>query len=147
MSVRLFSPEQVDQLIPTLELLLGGVYVQLAELNELRQVLERAGLPVLPEELARAPIAPDLAETVAAYTRRIQEVTGELRKVGGLGGIVKDLELGIVDFPAVWDGKEVYLCWRYGEKAVGYYHDRSSGYPGRKPLSKGRSVVSGVRPN
>jgi hypothetical protein len=48
--------------------------------------------------------------------------------------VLRDLERGLVDFPALRDGEEIYLCWEEGEPEVGYWHDAESGYGGRQPL-------------
>jgi hypothetical protein len=50
------------------------------------------------------------------------------------GGLVKDLDAGLVDFPARREGVEVLLCWRLGEDEVGYWHGLEEGFSGRKPL-------------
>lgn len=48
--------------------------------------------------------------------------------------VVRDLESGLIDFPALRDGREVYLCWHVDEAAVGHWHSPESGYAGRLPL-------------
>lgn len=48
--------------------------------------------------------------------------------------VLRDLERGLVDFPAVRDDREVYLCWVEGEDRIGYWHDIEAGYAGREPL-------------
>jgi hypothetical protein len=48
--------------------------------------------------------------------------------------VLRDLDRGLVDFPSVRDGEEVYLCWEEGEAEIGYWHDLESGYGGRRPL-------------
>jgi Uncharacterized conserved protein (DUF2203) len=48
--------------------------------------------------------------------------------------IVRDLDAGLVDFPALRDGEEVYLCWVVGEPEVGHWHAPDAGFPGRQPL-------------
>jgi hypothetical protein len=47
---------------------------------------------------------------------------------------VKDLERGLIDFPALKDGKEVFLCWEMGETDIEFWHDLDAGYAGREPL-------------
>ena len=49
--------------------------------------------------------------------------------------VVRDLDRGLVDFPAVIDGREVYLCWLLDEPAVTHWHAIESGFAGRKPLA------------
>lgn len=48
--------------------------------------------------------------------------------------VVRDLERGLIDFPALRDGDEVYLCWLVGESEVGFWHGLDAGYVGRQPL-------------
>ncbi|HEX8745225.1 MAG TPA: DUF2203 domain-containing protein [Thermoleophilaceae bacterium] len=48
--------------------------------------------------------------------------------------VLRDLDRGLVDFPALRDGREVYLCWVEGEDEIGYWHDLDAGYGGRQPL-------------
>ena len=47
---------------------------------------------------------------------------------------LKDIDRGLVDFPALRDGREVFLCWEDGEEDIGYWHDVDAGYAGREPL-------------
>jgi hypothetical protein len=66
-----------------------------------------------------------------------EEVAGIARCVARIheaGGLVKDLDAGLVDFPARREGVEVLLCWRLGEEEVGYWHGLEEGFSGRKPL-------------
>ena len=48
--------------------------------------------------------------------------------------LVRDLEAGLIDFPALRDGREVYLCWQVDEHEVGHWHTAEAGYPSRFPL-------------
>jgi len=50
------------------------------------------------------------------------------------GVILRDPETGLVDFPSERDGRSIFLCWRLGEPAIAWYHDRTAGYGGRMPL-------------
>ena len=58
----------------------------------------------------------------------------EVERISGFGIILRDVESGLVDFPAERDGNEVYLCWRLGEDHVGYWHPPETGFAGRRPL-------------
>ena len=61
----------------------------------------------------------------------LQRALGELQ---AMEVVLRDLERGLVDFPAMRDGREVYLCWEAGEPAVEFWHDLDAGYGGRQPL-------------
>jgi hypothetical protein len=70
--------------------------------------------------------------------RQVGEAFLEVRRLLGAlqeaGIVVRDIDRGLIDFPAVLDGEEVYLCWELGEDGVEYWHDLESGYRGRQPL-------------
>lgn len=51
--------------------------------------------------------------------------------------VVRDLDRGLVDFPALRDGQEVYLCWEEGEPEIGFWHEPDAGFRGRRPLDDG----------
>jgi hypothetical protein len=48
--------------------------------------------------------------------------------------VLRDLDRGLVDFPSIREGREVFLCWEEGEEEIGYWHDLDAGYGGRRPL-------------
>jgi hypothetical protein len=48
--------------------------------------------------------------------------------------LIKDINLGLLDFPALKDGREVYLCWQYGEEDIAFWHEIETGYAGRQPI-------------
>ncbi len=62
----------------------------------------------------------------------------ELEKVGC---IIKDLDLGLIDFLSYFEGKEIFLCWKFGERKIVYWHETDAGYAGRKHISKLRKEV------
>jgi hypothetical protein len=66
-----------------------------------------------------------------------EEVAGIARcvaRIHEVGALVKDLDDGLVDFPAVRDGEDILLCWRLGEDEIGFWHGLDEGFSGRKPL-------------
>jgi hypothetical protein len=76
-------------------------------------------------------------ELQSVQERLDEEVAGIARCVARIheaGGLVKDLDAGLVDFPARREGEEVLLCWRLGEDEVGFWHGLEEGFSGRKPL-------------
>ena len=57
-----------------------------------------------------------------------------LTRIQSYGCIVKDMNTGLLDFLALRNGREVYLCWRYGEPEIAYYHELHTGFNGRRAL-------------
>lgn len=137
MSERLFTPEEVNRLIPRLtELLDTGMerYRQAVALQErLRE--DRARVAAAGGERVDAHAWKARAERLDGLGIEVRQV---LQEIQGLGGVVKDLEMGLVDFPGHGPGGQrdriVNLCWRYGEAAVEFWHGMDEGFAQRKPL-------------
>ena len=87
------------------------------------KVLGNGHMP--PDELRRHQVDSATAERQIA---QLIEVVSEL------GILVKDLDTGLVDFPALRDGHEIYLCWQLGEPHIAWWHETSTGFSGRQPL-------------
>lgn len=111
----------------------------LAELEPLRERLPRL------REARHALIAASerIDEAVAVdgggvegtdWFRAQSALRGELEWVISRGIVLRDPETGLVDFPSERDGEDVYLCWRLGEPTIAWYHDRTTGFIGRKRL-------------
>ncbi len=73
-------------------------------------------------------------ENSAFYLEHSSKINRILDKILATGAVVKDLQKGLVDFPHISEGKEIFLCWEMGEKEIKFWHDLESGYSGRQPL-------------
>ena len=73
-------------------------------------------------------------ERVHVWLRTLLALRTVLREFASRELQVKDLERGLIDFPALMGSKEVFLCWEEGEEDVEYWHDLDAGYAGRSPL-------------
>jgi hypothetical protein len=70
----------------------------------------------------------------AEWDKAVQETKDTLAEIDEIGVQVKDLEEGLLDFPCLLDGRTVLLCWKLGEKEIGYWHSPEDGFEGRRPL-------------
>jgi hypothetical protein len=93
------------------------------------------GTPWLADPVVAAWQAPD-AEKARIITASLYEtLSQELKQLENLGVEVKDLSIGLLDFPSLLDGRtEVLLCWRLEEQEISFYHTSSAGYRGRRPI-------------
>ena len=109
-----------------------------AELEQLLPRLKQAKDSLTDEE-ARAALsdaAPgngggDPGRQVGESFLEVRRLLGEL---GEMGVVLRDIDRGLIDFPALVDGREVYLCWQLGEDSVAFWHDLDAGFQGRQPL-------------
>ncbi|MEA2364520.1 MAG: hypothetical protein QOE69_2356 [Thermoleophilaceae bacterium] len=65
------------------------------------------------------------------------ELRDSMMRLRELDVVLRDLDRGLLDFPSLRDGKEIYLCWQEGEDAIGYWHEPEAGFSGRRPLDDG----------
>ena len=61
---------------------------------------------------------------------------GLIEQVQELGCVIKDLDIGLIDFPTSFQGREVYLCWKLGEPSIAFWHGVDEGFAGRKPIDQ-----------
>ena len=132
--MRELTIDEANALVPTLHRLVARAMLFKDEL-EARVALLHARLGSLPRDLA--PRSDDDGDVVD-LKRQIQEtITGfeaGWAEVQALGGVVKDPRAGLVDFYGRVDGELVWLCWRFGEERIGYYHALDQGFAQRRPL-------------
>ena len=130
--LRLFTLEEAQSMLPLVKSIVRGILEDYAILQpkaaELRE-LERDA--TAPEARARRKT---LFQEVEELTARVNEALAEL---DGLGVEFKGYEQGLVDFPARRYDEIVYLCWRYDEERIGYWHSLEGGYTGRRQLDEG----------
>lgn len=135
---RYFTVATAEALIPTLEEILRRILQLHVQLRATQRMLEEIGHPATEDLLADDVelSGPEQVRRLQARFRGIYEAIGaDVSEINQLGGEVKDLEIGLVDFPALLGADEqVLLCWRMGEKRIGFWHDHRSGFAGRKPI-------------
>lgn len=83
---------------------------------------------------------PPGAESPRVLAARMQAVIDQMQagvaRLDGWGITLRDIETGLIDFPALVEGRQVWLCWRLGEEAVAWWHDLETGFGGRRPLAE-----------
>ena len=133
MAERYFSPQEVERLIPKLTPLMARVMAARTEAATAQEWLGREQQRITLDGggmLDRAHWH-DAKEKLERGTRLMQEGLAEIQ---AMGGVTKDLGMGLVDFIHLRDGREVNLCWRYGEERITHWHGLDEGYGRRKPL-------------
>jgi hypothetical protein len=133
MSERLFSPEDVEALIPTLTEIVdrlraahGEVETRRNRMQAEQQRLALAGGGMLDQARWRAD-----REALDKATKAAQAA---MERLHALGGVPKGIEEGLVDFPHLREGRVVNLCWKYGETRIRFWHGMDEGFASRKPL-------------
>lgn len=125
--IRLFDLEEAERMLPLVRVIVKGM---LDDHAERQAILDRLQGPAedLPSRDSRA-----LRGEIDALTEKLSEAASELED---LGVEFKGIDLGLVDFPTTIDGELAYLCWRYGEDRIGFWHSLDGGYAGRRPLER-----------
>lgn len=124
-SERVFTREEANGLIPQLEelwtLIKQGKTVLVQTRDEIKKASANANLG------GGSLVGPQ-------YIQALKDINESLHTIHELGVIVKDVDLGLCDFPYLLNGRIVYLCWKLGENKINWWHETSSGYSGRQVL-------------
>jgi hypothetical protein len=73
------------------------------------------------------------ASLIAFDFERLDDLVHQIMDTGA---VIKDLDNGLVDFPALREGHEVYLCWQHGEERIDFWHEKDAGFAGRQPIEQ-----------
>jgi len=121
---RHYTLEEANALLPKLEPLLG----------ELRDARDRLTDSDLHETLGESAPSNGGGEPGREVGEAFLRVRGMLGVLEPLGLVIRDLDRGLVDFPAILEGTEAYLCWQLGEDEIGFWHGLEDGFAGRRPI-------------
>jgi len=135
MADRTFTLQEAQNLLPVLESLLrtamdGKKLIEAVD-NQLQELAHRVlmsgGLLVNVVQMARRK---------AEREKAIHRVKDTLAEINAIGVQVKDIEIGLLDFPCKVEGRVVLLCWKLGEQGITHWHTSSEGFAGRKPVDE-----------
>lgn len=135
MADRTFTLQEAQNLLPVLESLLrtamdGKKLIEAVD-NELQDLAHRVmmsgGLLVNVVQMARRK---------AEREKAIHRVKDTLAEINAIGVQVKDIDIGLLDFPCKVEGRIVLLCWKLGEQGISHWHTSSEGFAGRKPVDE-----------
>ena len=133
MAVRTFTPDEANAALPQVR----PVAERMVELRErLREVEgeQREMVTTIAGNGSGFAVSDSRTDEYNQLVAKLEHCVAELDR---LGVQVKDLDLGLLDFPAVRDGEDVLLCWHVGEERVEWWHGLEEGYAGRKPIDWG----------
>ena len=128
-----FKPEEINVLIPKMEEHFENFWAHRQNAQDILQELRRFS------QQSDLTLAADLAHYQVRQGQArflMDQAQKEVHAIFDLGCLVKDLEIGLVDFYALMDKEEVFLCWKYGEKKVRHWHDIHEGFDSRKNLDR-----------
>ena len=138
MRSRYYSVPEVNALLPQVREAFTNVMQLRAQLKPIYRRLEQAG--AAPErsdfEIELPGATPEVLRDRAAFKSMVEMLNEALGSISELGGNVKDLDTGLVDWRALRHGEDILLCWRLGETEIGFWHDMEGGFAGRRPIAE-----------
>jgi hypothetical protein len=134
MSERHFTLHEAQDLLPVLEGLLrtaidGRKQIEIID-HEFQELAHRVFL-----NGGTSVNVVKLASRKAEREKTVQRVKDAVTEIHATGVQVKDLEIGLLDFPCVVDGETILLCWKMGESKIAHWHGMAEGFSGRKPIN------------
>ena len=127
MSTRYFSLDEARATLPQVKALMEQVQAARREILRVRP----DALPAI--EKAATNGGNKAAGELSMHAMRLEQ---GVKGILALGVTVKDIDAGLVDFLGLRNGREVYLCWRFGEEELAFWHELNTGFAGRHPLDE-----------
>ena len=122
---RHFSVDEANALLPRVRSLVESVLAARQRILDAQPEV----WPVLQKAIGNGG-----SQKAGELVEEIKRIERGIKAIQDLGAVVKDINTGLIDFPAVRSGREVFLCWRYDEPQVGFWHELHTGFAGRQPL-------------
>jgi hypothetical protein len=143
---RFYDIDDANALLPELAAIVSVLGEQRSELVRLRDEVLAAGASG-GEGAATAvggsaggseptPISSELRLTRLRMQGLIDQMAAGVARIDALGLTLRDIERGLVDFPALVSGRQVWLCWQLGEPSIGWWHGLETGFDSRLPLAE-----------
>jgi hypothetical protein len=127
---RLLAVKEVDKMIPQVELLLSHVDTLRHRIRELQISRGKSS----EKSDAKAIAQNQLQRSQIDFL--LKAIQDDIQEIQAIGGVIKDLDMGLIDFPGLVRGQEVWLCWKRGEPRVRYWHALHEGYAQRQSLDR-----------
>jgi hypothetical protein len=135
MSDRTFTLDEAQALLPVLESLLRAAIDSKKLIEAVDAEFQEVAHHVFLNGGTHLDIL-KLARRKAEREKAVQRVKDSLAEIDATGVQVKDLDMGLLDFPCEVEGRTVLLCWKLGEKGITHWHSVSEGFAGRKPIDE-----------
>jgi hypothetical protein len=130
-----FTHAEAQRLLPEVGRLLRDALKAKAEYQDAEKAIQQQSERVM----LMGGVIVDRERALTARSRRdaaAAMLKSAIEAVQETGCLVKDLDIGLVDFPTLFKGVEVYLCWKLGEPAIEFWHGVDEGFRGRKPIDQ-----------
>lgn len=135
MSSRTFTLDEAQDLLPVLESLLRNAIESKTLVESVDAELQTIAHKIFISGGMSLNMV-HLASRKAQREKAVQRLKDAMAEIDAMGVQVKDLDIGLLDFPCEVDGRIVLLCWKLGEKAITHWHGVSEGFAGRKPIDE-----------
>ncbi|PYX29383.1 MAG: DUF2203 domain-containing protein [Acidobacteria bacterium] len=132
---RTFTLDEAQSLLPVLESLLRTAIAGKKLMDEVDAEMQAVAHRIFLNGGTHVNIVP-LARRKAERAKAEQRVRDTLAEIDSIGVQVKDLNIGLLDFPCEVEGQIVLLCWNLGEKSITHWHGTDEGFAGRKPIDE-----------
>jgi hypothetical protein len=136
---RFYAPDDADALVPELAPVVMRLRDERAELVELRDAFRSREGDLVEDLIAEEPVPdgddPELRVIRLRMRGIVDQMQADVAWLDDRGIVLRDIATGLLDFPALVSGRQVWLCWRLGEDHVDWWHSTEEGFAARKPLA------------
>jgi len=132
---RFFTLQQAERLLPEVESTIQDAIAAKSGYEEAEEEMQNFSRRIMMLGGVRV----DHTQVLEYRDRRESNallLKAAMEKIEEIGCLVKDLDIGLLDFPTLLRGEEVYLCWKLGETGIHFWHGINEGYQGRKPIDE-----------
>jgi hypothetical protein len=132
--LKVFTVKEANQVLPQVVPLLQELRLKREEILNLE--VEIDALELVNGKAGEKNSSPAVNHKVEEYTKAVNRFYAIIDLVQQMGCLIKDVEMGLIDFYSLYKGKVVYLCWKLGEEEITHWHEIGSGFGHRQPIEQ-----------
>jgi hypothetical protein len=132
---RFFNLQQAERLLPEVESIIRDAIAAKSDYEQAEEEMQNFSRRIM----MLGGVLVDHTKVLEHRSRRESSallLKASMEKIDEIGCIVKDLDIGLLDFPTLLHGEEVYLCWKLGESGIHFWHGVHEGFQGRKAIDR-----------
>jgi len=132
---RFFNLQQAERLLPEVESIIRDAIAAKSDYEQAEEEMQNFSRRIM----MLGGVQVDHTKVLAYRDRRESSalvLKASMEKIEEIGCLVKDLNIGLIDFPTLLSGEEVYLCWKLGESGIHFWHGVHEGFQGRKAIDR-----------
>ncbi len=133
---KVFTVDEANRTLPLVSVIVQDIVQLFQDVHDRRERLSHIRqMRSKGDDQTTDAYSEEVEQAVSVLNEDIERLDDFINELSQLGAELKDPILGLVDFPCIYEGREICLCWKLGEESIDFWHETDTGFQGRQPVA------------